>query len=66
MAGVPRVCSCVRRGEDPPHKSKHKDPLVVKNECMSLPNRPGFGVEVIPDVEKKFLGQKGCICGLTR
>jgi galactonate dehydratase len=31
-----------------------KDPLVVKKGYMDLPNRPGFGVELIPDVEKKF------------
>jgi len=31
-----------------------KDPLVVKNGYMDLPNRPGFGVELIADVEKKF------------
>jgi L-alanine-DL-glutamate epimerase-like enolase superfamily enzyme len=31
-----------------------KDPLVVKNGWMDLPNKPGFGVELIDDVEKKF------------
>lgn len=31
-----------------------KDPLVVKRGYMDLPNRPGFGMELIPDVEKKF------------
>jgi L-alanine-DL-glutamate epimerase-like enolase superfamily enzyme len=31
-----------------------KDPLVVKNGWMDLPNKPGFGVELIDNVEKKF------------
>jgi len=31
-----------------------KDPLVVKKGYMELPDRPGYGVELIPDVEKKF------------
>jgi galactonate dehydratase len=31
-----------------------KDPLVVKNGYMDLPNRPGYGVELIDNVEKKF------------
>jgi len=31
-----------------------KDPLVVKNGWMDLPDKPGFGVELIDDVEKKF------------
>lgn len=30
------------------------DPLVVNNGYMDLPGKPGFGVEVIPDAEKKF------------
>jgi L-alanine-DL-glutamate epimerase-like enolase superfamily enzyme len=28
--------------------------LVVKKGYMDLPNKPGFGVEVIEDVAKKF------------
>jgi L-alanine-DL-glutamate epimerase-like enolase superfamily enzyme len=31
-----------------------KDPLVVKKGYMDLPDRPGYGVELIPDVEEKF------------
>jgi L-alanine-DL-glutamate epimerase-like enolase superfamily enzyme len=31
-----------------------KEPLVVKHGYMDLPNKPGFGVELIDDVEKKF------------
>lgn len=31
-----------------------KDPLLVKKGYMDLPDRPGYGVELIPDVEKRF------------
>jgi galactonate dehydratase len=31
-----------------------KEPLVVKKGYMDLPNKPGFGVELIEDVEKRF------------
>jgi len=31
-----------------------KDPLIVKNGWMQLPDKPGYGVEVIDDVEKRF------------
>ena len=31
-----------------------KEPLVVKNGYMDLPDKPGFGVEVIPGIEKKY------------
>jgi len=32
---------------------------VVKNGYMDLPNRPGFGVELIAGVEKKFPWAEG-------
>jgi L-alanine-DL-glutamate epimerase-like enolase superfamily enzyme len=31
-----------------------KDPLVVRRGYMQLPRRPGFGMELKPDLEKKF------------
>ena len=31
-----------------------KDPLVVKNGYMDLHDKPGFGMELIPDIEKKY------------
>lgn len=31
-----------------------KEPYVVENGYMDLPDKPGFGVEVIDDIEKKF------------
>lgn len=31
-----------------------KDPLVAKRGYMELSNKPGYGVEVIPDIARKF------------
>ena len=31
-----------------------KEPLVIKNGYMDLPDKPGFGVELIPDIARKF------------
>jgi galactonate dehydratase len=31
-----------------------QDPLVVKQGYMQLPRRPGFGMELKPDLEAKF------------
>lgn len=31
-----------------------KEPLVVNKGLMKLPDRPGFGVELVKDIEKKF------------
>jgi L-alanine-DL-glutamate epimerase-like enolase superfamily enzyme len=31
-----------------------KDPMVVKNGYLDVPNRPGFGMELIEDVAKKY------------
>jgi L-alanine-DL-glutamate epimerase-like enolase superfamily enzyme len=36
-----------------------KDPMVVKNGYLDLPDRPGFGMELIPDLEKKFPFEPG-------
>ena len=44
------ICECF----DPLKEEVFKEPLVVKNGYMELSGKPGFGVEVIEDVEKKF------------
>ena len=31
-----------------------KEPLIVKNGYMDLPDKPGFGVELVPDIARKF------------
>ena len=35
------------------------DPLVVVDGYMDLPERPGFGVELAPDLERRFPYQPG-------
>jgi L-alanine-DL-glutamate epimerase-like enolase superfamily enzyme len=36
-----------------------KQPMVVKKGHMELPDRPGFGMELIPDIETKFPFEPG-------
>ena len=36
-----------------------KEPLTVENGVMTLPDRPGLGVELIDDVEERFPFQPG-------
>jgi L-alanine-DL-glutamate epimerase-like enolase superfamily enzyme len=31
-----------------------KDPYPIKNGMLTIPDRPGFGVELVDDIEKKF------------
>ena len=31
-----------------------KEPLVAIDGMMKLPDKPGFGVELVDDIEKKF------------
>ena len=31
-----------------------KEPLVVVDGYMDVPDKPGFGMELAPDLEKKF------------
>jgi len=31
-----------------------KEPLLARHGYIDVPNKPGFGVELIPDIEKKF------------
>lgn len=39
---------------DPLRTEIFKDPLVVVDGYMDLPNRPGFGMELSPDLERRF------------
>ena len=39
---------------NPLREEVFKEPLVVVNGYMDLPDKPGLGVEVIDDVAKKF------------
>jgi len=44
----------VGRTYNPLREEIFQEPLTVENGVMQLPDKPGFGVELIPDVAKKF------------
>ncbi len=55
VAAIPnRLVLELNQTYNPLKEEVFKEPLVVKNGYMDLPNKPGFGVEVIEDVGKKF------------
>ena len=55
VAGIPnRDMLELNQTENPLKEDIFKDPLVVRKGYMDLPARPGFGVEVIDEPEKKF------------
>ena len=54
-AGIPnRHMLELNQTYNPLKEGVFKEPLVVENGYMDLPDKPGFGVEVIDDIEKKF------------
>ncbi len=55
VAGIPnRLMLELNQTVNPLREEIFKEPLVVVNGYMDLPDKPGFGVEVIGDVAKKF------------
>ena len=55
VAGIPnRHMLELNMTYNPLKEGVFKEPLVVENGYMDLPDKPGFGVEVIDDIEKKF------------
>ncbi len=55
VAGAPNGHMCEINQTFNPFKEKlFKDPLVVVDGTMSLSDKPGFGVELIDDIGKKF------------
>jgi len=55
VAGIPNGEYCELNQTCNPLKEEiFKEPLTVENGMMELPDKPGFGVELIADVEKKF------------
>jgi len=54
-AGVPNGHMCeLNQTYNPLKEEIFKEPLVAKNGFMEIPDKPGFGVEIIDDVAKKF------------
>ena len=55
VAGIPNRDYCeLNQTNNPLKEGIFKEPLTVENGVMKLPDKPGFGVELIDDVEKKF------------
>jgi L-alanine-DL-glutamate epimerase-like enolase superfamily enzyme len=55
VAGVPNGHMCeLNQTYNPLKEEIFKEPLTVKNGYMELSDKPGFGVEIIDDVAKKF------------
>ncbi len=55
VAAIPNRDYCeLNQTRNPLKEEIFKEPLTVENGVMKLPNRPGFGVELIDDVEKRF------------
>ena len=55
VAAIPNGEYCeLNQTYNPLKEGIFKEPLTVKNGHMDLPDKPGFGVELIDDVEKKF------------
>jgi galactonate dehydratase len=54
-AGIPNLLMLeVGRTFNPLKEDVFKEPLVVVDGHMQLPNRPGFGLELIDDLEGRF------------
>ena len=55
VAGIPNREYCeLNQTFNPLKEEIFKEPLTVENGMMELPDRPGFGVDLIADVERKF------------
>ena len=55
VAAIPNRDFCeLNQTRNPLKEEIFKEPLTVENGVMKLPDRPGFGVELIDGVEKKF------------
>ena len=54
-AGIPNGSYCeLNQTYNPLKEGIFKEPLTVKDGWMELPDKPGYGVELIDDIEKKF------------
>ena len=55
VAAIPnRLVLELNQTYNPLKEALFKEPLVVKNGYMDLPNKPGFGVDLSDDVARKF------------
>ena len=55
VAGIPNGEYCeLNQTYNPLKEGIFKEPLIVENGTMQLPGKPGLGVDLVDDVEKKF------------
>ncbi|MDH4297168.1 MAG: mandelate racemase/muconate lactonizing enzyme family protein [Cyclobacteriaceae bacterium] len=55
VAGVPSGHMCeLNQTYNPLKWDIFKEPYPIKNGVLTIPDKPGFGVELIDDIEKKF------------
>ena len=55
VAAIPNRDYCeLNQTRNPLKEEIFKEPLTVENGVMKLPDRPGFGVDLIDGVEKRF------------
>ena len=60
VAGVPSGHMCeLNQTYNPLKWEIFKDPYPIKNGVLTIPDKPGYGVELIDDVEKKFPWEPG-------
>ena len=60
VAGIPNGEYCELNQTNNPLKEQiFVEPLTVENGVMTLPDKPGFGVELIEDLERKFPYEPG-------
>ena len=54
-AAIPNRHYCeLNQTFNPLKEGVFKEPLTVKDGWMELPEKPGYGVEIIDDIEKKY------------
>ncbi len=55
VAGIPNHLMLEEnRHNNPFHTELFTEPMVVKNGYLDLPDRPGYGMEIIDDADKRF------------
>ena len=55
VAGIPNpIILESNRHYNPFREGLFVEPIIVNNSYAEAPSRPGLGVEIIPDAEKKF------------
>jgi len=60
VAGVPSGHMCeLNQTHNPLKWDIFKDPYPIKDGILTIPDKPGYGVELIDNIEKKFPYEPG-------